>query len=95
MFPYPVLRLRVVACLLLKTDKKLACRPFWGGTFLYGVPVFTISVKLLVRFWSVGVRVEGQKIADEKSSEKVLVGELLSFSTAFEQKKLCGYCRRL
>ena len=45
--------------------------------------------------WSVGVRVEGQKIADEKSSEKVLVGELLSFSTAFEQKKLCGYCRRL
>ncbi|MDB1839562.1 hypothetical protein PMW86_08175, partial [Collinsella aerofaciens] len=69
--------------------------PFWGGTFLYGVPVFTISVKLLVGFWSVGVRVEGQKIADEKSSEKVLVGELLSFSTAFEQKKLCGYCRRL
>jgi len=39
--------------------------------------------------------VEGQKIAGEKSSEKVLVGELLSFSTAFEQKKLCGYCRRL
>lgn len=33
---------------------------------MYGVPVFTISVKLLVRFWSVGVRVEGQKIADEK-----------------------------
>ena len=71
------------------------CRPFWDGTFLCGVPVFTIFVKLLVRFWSVGVRVEGQKIAGEKSSEKVLVGELLSFSTAFEQKNLCGYCRRL
>lgn len=78
-----------------KADKKFACRPFWGGTFLYGVPVSTIFVKLLVRFWSVGVRVEGQKIVGEKSSEKVLVGELLSFSTAFEQKKLCGYCRRL
>ena len=45
---------------------KCVCRPFWGGTFLRGVPVFTISVKLLVRFWSVGVRVEGQKIAGEK-----------------------------
>ena len=83
---------------MLVTEKlitKFVCRPYRGGTFLYGVPVSTIFVKLLVRFWSVGVRVEGQKIADEKSSEKVLVGELLSFSTAFEQKKLCGYCRRL
>ena len=59
------------------------CRPFWGGTFLYGVPVFTISVKLLVGFWSVGARVEGQKIAGEKSLKKVLVGELLGFSTVF------------
>ena len=37
-------------------------RPFGGGTFLCGVSVFTISVKLLVRFLSVGVRAEGQKI---------------------------------
>ena len=51
-----------------------------------GVPVSTIFVKLLVRFWSVGVKAEVQKIDGEKSSEKVLVGELLSFSTAFEQK---------
>ena len=77
-----------------KADNKFVCRPF-GAALFVGVPVSTIFVKLLVRFWSVGVRVEGQKIADEKSSEKVLVGELLSFSTAFEQKKLCGYCRRL
>ena len=54
-----------------------------GRHVLFGVPVFTISVKLLVRFWSVGVRAEGQKIAGEKSSKKVLVGELLSFSTVF------------
>ena len=50
---------------------------------MYGVPVSTISVKLLVRFWSVGARAKGQKIAGEKSSKKVLVGELLSFSTVF------------
>ena len=37
-----------------------------GRHVLFGVPVFTISVKLLVRFWSVGVRAEGQKIAGEK-----------------------------
>lgn len=66
-----------------------------GRHVLFGVPVFTISVKLLVSFWLVGGLVEGQKIIRQKSSEKVLVGELLSFSTAFEQKKLCGYCRRL
>ena len=29
---------------------------------LFGVPVFTIPVKLLVRFWLVGGLVEGQKI---------------------------------
>ena len=54
-----------------------------GRHVLFGVPVFTIFVKLLVRFWSVGVRAEGKKIAGEKSSKKVLVGELLSFSTVF------------
>ena len=54
-----------------------------GRHFLCGVPVFTISVKLLVRFWSDGARAEGQKIAGEKSSKKVLVGELLGFSTVF------------
>ena len=59
------------------------------------VPVFTICVKLLVSFWSVGGMAGGQKIAGEKSSKKVLVGELLSFSTAFGQKKLCDYCQRL
>lgn len=82
---------------MLVTEKLIIslCAAPLGRHFLCGVPVSTIFVKLLVRFWSVGVRVEGQKIADEKSSEKVLVGELLSFSTAFEQKKLCGYCRRL
>ena len=52
------------------------------------VPVSTISVKLLVSFWSVDGVAEGKKIAGEKSSEKVLVGELLSFSTAFGQKIL-------
>lgn len=82
---------------MLVTEKLIIslCAAPLGRHFLCGVPVSTIFVKLLVRFWSVGVRVEGQKIAGEKSSEKVLVGELLSFSTAFEQKKLCGYCRRL
>ena len=58
------------------------------------VPVFTIFVKLLVRFWSVGAMEEGQKIAIEKSSKKVLGGELLSFSTAVCPKNLCRYCRR-
>ena len=33
-----------------------------GRHFLCGVPVFTISVKLLVSFWLVGGLVEGQKI---------------------------------
>lgn len=82
---------------MLVTEKLIIslCAAPLGRHFLCGVPVSTIFVKLLVRFWSVGVRVEGQKIVGEKSSEKVLVGELLSFSTAFEQKKLCGYCRRL
>ena len=82
---------------MLVTEKLIIslCAAPLGRHFLCGVPVSTIFVKLLVRFWSVGVRVEGQKIAGEKSSEKVLVGELLRFSTAFEQKKLCGYCRRL
>ena len=59
------------------------CAAPLGRHFLCGVPVSTISVKLLVRFWSVGARVEGQKIAGEKSSKKVLVGELLSFLTVF------------
>lgn len=63
-----------------------------GRHVLFGVPVFTIFVKLLVRFWSDGARAKGQKIAGEKSSKKVLVGELLRFSTAFVNKKLCGYC---
>ena len=45
-----------------KLIKKFVGRPFWGGTFLYGVPVFTISVKLLVSFWLVGGLAEGQKI---------------------------------
>lgn len=82
---------------MLVTEKLIIslCAAPLGRHFLCGVPVFIIFVKLLVRFWSVGVRVEVQKIDGEKSSEKVLVGELLSFSTAFEQKKLCGYCRRL
>lgn len=48
-----------------------------------GVPVSTIFVKLLVRFWSVGVRVEGQKIAGEKSSEKVLVGGVVELFDSF------------
>ena len=82
---------------MLVTEKLIIsmCAAPLGRRILCGVPVFTIFVKLLVRFWSVGVRVEGQKIAGEKSSEKVLVGELLSFSPAFEQKKLCGYSRQL
>lgn len=63
-----------------------------GRHVLFGVPVSTISVKLLVRFWLVGGLTEGQKIAGEKSSEKVLVGELLRFSTAFVNKNLCSYC---
>ena len=33
-----------------------------GRHFLCGVPVFTISVKLLVSFWLVGGLAEGQKI---------------------------------
>lgn len=64
-----------------------------GRHFLCEVPVYTISVKFLVRFWLVGGLVEGQKIIRQKSSEKVLVGELLSFSTTSCRKKLCGYCR--
>ena len=70
---------------MLVTEKliiSLGAAPL-GRHFLCGVPVFTISVKLLVGFWSVGVRAEGQKIAGEKSSKKVLVGELLSFLTVF------------
>ena len=59
------------------------CAAPLGRHFLCGVPVFTISVKLLVRFWSDGTRAEGQKIAGEKSSKKVLVGVLLNFSTVF------------
>lgn len=66
-----------------------------GRHVLFGVPVFTISVKLLVSFWLVGGLVEGQKIIRQKSSEKVLVGELLRFSTAFVNKKLCSYCHGL
>lgn len=79
---------------MLATEKLIIslCAALLGRHFLCGVPVFTIFVKLLVRFWSVGGLAEGQKIAGEKSSEKVLVGELLSFSTAFGQKILCGYC---
>lgn len=83
---------------MLVTEKLIIslCAAPLGRHFLWGgVPAFTIFVKLLVRFWPVGVKAEVQKIDGEKSSEKVLVGELLSFSTAFEQKKLCGYCRRL
>ena len=68
------------------------CAAPLGRHFLCGVPVFTIFVKLLVSFWLVGGLGEGQKIVIEKSSEKVLVGELLNFSTAFGQKILCGYC---
>lgn len=83
------------ACQRVLANRLVCVPPLFGAARFCGVPVSTIFVKLLVRFWSVGVRVEGQKIAGEKSSEKVLVGELLSFSTAFEQKKLCGYCRRL
>ena len=64
--------------------------PLLGRHVLYGVPVFTISVKLLVSFWSVGGVAGGRKIICEKSSEKVLVEELLSFSTAFGRKKLYG-----
>lgn len=80
---------------MLVTEKLIIslCAAPLGRHFLCGVPVFTVSVKLLVRFWLVGGLAEGQKITGEKSSKKVLVGELLSFSTAFEQKKLCGYCR--
>lgn len=79
---------------MLVTEKLIIslCDAPLGRHFFCVVPVSTIFVKLLVRFWSVGVRVEGQKIAGEKSSEKVLVGELLSFSTAFVNKKLCSYC---
>ena len=70
---------------MLVTEKLIIslCAAPLGRHFLCGVPVSTIFVKLLVRFWSVGVRVEGQKIAGEKSSKKVLVGELLSFLTVF------------
>lgn len=82
---------------MLVTEKLIIslCAAPLGRRILCGVPVSTIFVKLLVRFWPVGVKAEVQKIDGEKSSEKVLVGELLSFSIAFEQKKLCGYCRRL
>ena len=59
---------------------------------LFGVPVSTLFVKLLVSFWLVGGLAEGQKIVTGKSSKKVLVGELLRFSTAFVNKKLCSYC---
>ena len=63
---------------------RLVCvPPLLGRHVLFGVPVFTISVKLLARFWSDGARAKGQKIAGEKSSKKVLVGELLNFSTVF------------
>lgn len=79
---------------MLATEKLIIslCAALLGRHFLCGVPVFTISVKLLVRFWSVGEVAGGRKMTGEKSSEKVLVGELLSFSTAFGQKILCGYC---
>ena len=74
-----------LSCRLLATEKlirSLCAAPF-GAVRFCGVPVFTIFVKLLVRFWPVGVRVDGQKITGEKSSKKVLVGELLGFSTVF------------
>ncbi len=64
-----------------------------GRHVLFEVPASTIFVKFLVSFWLVGGLTEGQKIVIEKSSEKVLVGELLSFSTAFGHKILCSYCR--
>ena len=63
-----------------------------GRCALFGVHVSTLFVKLLVSFWLVGGLAEGQKIIRQKSSEKVLVGELLRFSTAFVNKKLCSYC---
>ena len=47
---------------MLVTEKlilKFVCRPFWGGTFLCGVSVYTVFVKLLVSFWLVGGLVEG------------------------------------
>ena len=44
-----------------KLIKKFVCRPFWGGTFLCGVPVSTLFVKLLVSFWLVDGLAEGQK----------------------------------
>lgn len=71
---------------MLATEKlilKIVCRPFLGRHVFVWVPVSTFFVKLLVRFWSVGVRVEGQKIADEKSSEKVLVGGVVELFDSF------------
>ena len=71
------------ACQRVLAHRLVCVPPLLGRHVLFGVPVFTISVKLLVRFWLVGGLVEGQKIIRQKSSEKVLVGELLSFSTVF------------
>lgn len=70
---------------MLVTEKLIIslCAAPLGRHFLCGVPVSTIFVKLLVRFWSVGVRVEGQKIAGEKSSEKVLVGGVVELFDSF------------
>ena len=70
---------------MLATEKLIIslCAALLGQHFLCGVPVFTIFVKLSVRFWSVGEVAGGRKMTGEKSSEKVLVGELLGFSTVF------------
>lgn len=49
---------------MLVTEKLIIslCAAPLGRHVLFGVPVYTISVMLLVSFWLVGGLVEGQKI---------------------------------